>query len=203
MSNCGLQACTIQSERRKLSGQVDDSNPDDYASGHSSNSAGRGWERANWSARNFAKSHKGTLVEHGVGMKLETHMELVRQWDITLSKIDPQEDHVAALEICMMMGTNLLNAIFHKQGIRDEQYDQNHTDRPPIPQQAQAMITPDVRAMIDELHYIETMRNLYCRGITGNLTDARDLPDWDPAVSVKCIGTIRKMQAFLDSMTRA
>ena len=136
-------------------------------------------------------------------MNLETHMELARQWDITLSKIDPQEDHIAAIEICMMMGTNLLNAIFHKCEIREQQYDQNHTDRPPIPQQAQAKITPEVRAIMEDLHYIETMRNLYCRGITGKLTDARDLPDWDPAVSVKCIGMIRNMQNFFDNLMRA
>jgi len=136
-------------------------------------------------------------------MKLETHMELVRQWDITLSKIDPQEDHIAAIEICMMMGTNLLNAIFHKRGIREEQFDQNHTDRPPIPEEAQVRITPDVREIMQDLHYIETMRSLHCRGITGNLTDARDLPDWDPAVSVTCIETIRKMQVFIDRLMRA
>ena len=136
-------------------------------------------------------------------MKLETHMELVRQWDITLSKIDPQEDHIAAIEICMMMGTNLLNAIFHKCEIRAEQYDQNHTDRPPIPPDAMAKITPDVREIMDDLHYIESMRSLHCRGITGTLTDARDLPDWDPEVSARCIGSIRKMQAFMDELMRA
>ena len=131
-------------------------------------------------------------------MKLETHMELARQWDITLSKIDPQDDHIAAIEICMMMGTNLMNAIFHKRGIRAEQFDQNHTNRPPIPDEAQAKITPDVREVMDDLRFIETMRSLHCRGITGGLTDARNLPAWDPVVSVQCIANIRKMQAFTD-----
>jgi hypothetical protein len=130
-------------------------------------------------------------------MELETHMELIRQWDITLSKIDPQEDHIAAIEICMMMGTNLLNAIFHKRGIREGQFDQNHTNRPPIPPEVEAKITPDVREIMDDLHYVEQMRGLHCRGITGKLRDARDLPEWDPAVSVKCIATIRNMQAFI------
>tara|TARA_B100000405_G_C16612759_1_gene384713 strand:+ start:297 stop:716 length:420 start_codon:yes stop_codon:yes gene_type:complete len=134
------------------------------------------------------------------GMDLETHIALAQRWDVTLSKIDPQEDHTAAIEICMMMGTTLLNAIFHKRGIREEAYDQNHTTRPPIPPEAEARITPDVRAIMDDLHYVEQMRGLHCRGISGKLRDARDLPDWNPEVSMRCIAIIRNMQAFTEQV---
>lgn len=133
-------------------------------------------------------------------MDLETHLALAQRWDVTLSKMDPQEDHTAAIEICMMMGTTLLNAIFHKRGIREEAYDQNHTTRPPIPPEAEARITPDVQAIMDELHYVEQMRGLHCRGITGKLRDARNLPDWDPEVSMRCIAIIRNMQAFTEQV---
>jgi hypothetical protein len=53
---------------------------------------------------------------------------------------------------------------------------------------------------MDDLHYVEKMRGLHCRGITGKLRDARDLPEWDPEVSVTCIATIRKMQAFVEKV---
>ena len=58
-------------------------------------------------------------------MKLDAHLKLAREWDITLSKIDAEEDHIAAIEICMMMVTTLMNAVFHKRGIQAEQFDQN------------------------------------------------------------------------------
>lgn len=135
-------------------------------------------------------------------MKLKTHLELAKQWDITLTKIDPQEDHIALMEICMMMGTTLMNAVFHKRGIREDQFDQNHTHRPPIPEEAEAKITPDVREMMNDLLYIEQMRSLHCRGITGDIADSRELPEWDPAVSEKCLANLRKMQAFTEQVMR-
>jgi hypothetical protein len=133
-------------------------------------------------------------------MKTETHLDLARQWDVTLSKLDPQEDHTAIIEICMMMGTAFLNAILHKRGIREDEIDQNHTTRPKIPEEVEAKITPDIRAIMDDLHYIEQMRGLHCRGISGKLRDPRDLPAWDPAVSEKCLVNIRKIQAFAEQV---
>ena len=133
-------------------------------------------------------------------MKLQAHLQLAKQWDITLSKIDPQDDHIAVIEICMMMGTTLMNAVFHKRGIRAEPFDQNHTYRPPIPEEAEAKITPDVREMMRDMNYIERMRTLHCRGIIGAPTDPRALPPWEPEVSVQCIANIRKMQSFTEKV---
>jgi hypothetical protein len=133
-------------------------------------------------------------------MKLDAHLKLAKEWDITLSKIDPEDDHIAAIEICMMMGTTLLNAVFHKRGIQEEQFDQNHTFRPPLPEEAEARITPDVRKMMEDMNYIERMRNLHCRAISGDHTAPRVLPPWEPEVSVKCIDNLRKIQAFTDKV---
>ena len=135
-------------------------------------------------------------------MDIETPLELAEQWEATLAKIEPEEDHVAAIEICMMLGTRLLNAVFHKCGIREEAFDQNHTTRSRIPSEAEQRITPDVRALMGELHYVEQMRGLHCRGISGKLRDARDLPEWNPEVSVKCIAIIRKLRAFTDQVMK-
>ncbi|MDA0656615.1 MAG: hypothetical protein O2912_09435 [Proteobacteria bacterium] len=133
-------------------------------------------------------------------MKLDAHLKLAREWDITLSKIDAEEDHIAAIEICMMMVTTLMNAVFHKRGIQAEQFDQNHTFRPPLSEEVEARITPDVRTMMDDMNYIERMRNLHCRAITGDPTAPRVLPPWEPEVSVKCIENLRKIQAFSDQV---
>ncbi|MBT8005382.1 MAG: hypothetical protein HN578_20915, partial [Rhodospirillales bacterium] len=50
-------------------------------------------------------------------MLTKSHMELADQWDRAMGKLDLQEDHIVVIEICMMMGTTLLNAIFHARGI--------------------------------------------------------------------------------------
>jgi hypothetical protein len=133
-------------------------------------------------------------------MKTEAHMQLAANWDRTLSKLDPKTDHLAVLEFCMMMGTTLMNAVLHKRGIREEAFDQNHTNRPPLPEEAEAMITPDVRAMMDDMHYIEAARNLHCRAIGEDRSAPRILPDWDPAVAEKCLVNLRKMQAFTEKV---
>ena len=129
-------------------------------------------------------------------MKIAIHLDLARQWDATLEKLSPEEDHIAIIEICMMLGTTLLNTIFHKRGIREEEYDQNHTARPPIPKEVEVKITSEVRDIMNELHYIEQMRGLYCRGISGKLRDPRNLPDLDPAVTAECLLKIEKIRRF-------
>jgi predicted RNA-binding protein len=122
-------------------------------------------------------------------------MELADQWDRAMGKLDLQEDHIVVIEICMMMGTTLLNAIFHARGIREEAIDQNHTVRPDIPPEVVAKITPDVREIMDDLFYIEEKRKLHCRGMYPDVLE-RDLPEWDPPVVDQCVANIRKMQAF-------
>ena len=129
-------------------------------------------------------------------MKIAIHLDLARQWEATLGKLSPEEDHIAIIEICMMLGTTLLTTIFHKRGIREEEYDQNHTTRPPIPKEVEVKITSEVRDIMNELHYIEQMRGLYCRGISGKLQDPRNLPDLDPAVTAKCLSKIEKIRRF-------
>jgi len=133
-------------------------------------------------------------------LDIATHLELARQWEATLEKLSPEEDHIAIIEICMMLGTTLLNTIFHKRGIREEKFDQNHTTRPPVPKESEELITPDVRAIMRELHYIERMRGLHCRGITGKLRDPRDLPEWDPAVTGACLSKIKTIKNFTQNV---
>jgi hypothetical protein len=128
-------------------------------------------------------------------MLTKDHMELAGQWDRAMSKLDLQEDHIVVIEICMMMGTTLLNAIFHARGIREEAIDQNHTVRPDIPPEVVAKITPDVREIMDDLFYIEENRKLHCRGMYPDVLE-RDLPEWDPPIVDECVARIRKMQAF-------
>ena len=128
-------------------------------------------------------------------MKTSVHLELADQWQAALDKLDPQKDHIVLVEICMMMGTTLMNAIMHKRGINEEVYDQNHTNRPEIESAMKAKITPDVRTMMDDLFYLEEMRKLHCRGVYPD-KDERDLPTWDPAVSDKCLAKIKKIKAF-------
>lgn len=135
-------------------------------------------------------------------MDIETPLELAEQWEATLAKIDPEEDHVAAIEICMMLGTTLLNAVFHKRGIREEAFDQNHTARPPIPPEAEQRITPDVREMMADMAYLEQMRNLHCRAIGEDRSAPRVLPAWEPEIADRCLANIRKMQAFAARVMR-
>jgi len=132
-------------------------------------------------------------------MLLSTHLELAKKWEAALNKLDRQADHLVVIEICMMMGTTLMNAVLHKRGIAGEPYDQNHTTRPDIPPEVAAKITPDVREMMDNLFYIEGMRNLHCRGIRPDLRE-RDLPEWDPAVVDKCVANLMEMKAFAEKV---
>ena len=133
-------------------------------------------------------------------MKLDAHLKLAHQWDITLTKLDLETDYLAVLEFSMMMGTSLLNAVFHKRGIQDEDFDQNHTNRPVLSDEVEARITPDVREMMTDMAYIERMRNLHCRAIGEDRSAPRVLPDWDPAVGEKCVINIRKIQAFTEKV---
>ena len=129
-------------------------------------------------------------------MLISTHLELAKQWEAALNKLDLQEDHLAAIEICMMMGTTLMNAVLHKRGIIDEPYDQNHTDRPkPLPEEK---LAPDVKGMIADLYYIEKMRKLHTRGWDTGKTDKaeRALPEWDPSVIDKCIEKLKNIKSF-------
>jgi len=131
-------------------------------------------------------------------MLIKTHLELADQWERALQKLDPQQDHVAVIEICMMMGTTLMNAVLHTRGIIAEPYDQNHTNRPePLPDEK---LTPDVKEMLADLFYIEKMRKLHTRGWLPDKTDKdeRFLPEWDPTVIDKCMENLFRIKAFAE-----
>ena len=128
-------------------------------------------------------------------MKISTHLELADQWQAALNKLDVQQDHIAAIEICMMMGATLMNAVLHKRGIVEEPYDQNHTNRPELTLEIEAKITPDIKEMMENLFYIEEMRKLHCRGVYPD-QEERYLPAWDPAVADKCLSNLKKIKAF-------
>ena len=135
-------------------------------------------------------------------MYINTHLELAKQWEAALNKLDLQEDHIAAIEICMMMGTTLMNAVLHKREIVDEPYDQNHTDRPePLPEEK---LTPDVKEMIADLYYIEKMRKLHTRGWNTEKADTeeRSLPPWDPDVMDECIEKLTKIKSFTEKVCK-
>lgn len=88
-----------------------------------------------------------------------------------------------------------MNAVLHKRGINQEEYDKNHTNKPEISPEMEAEITPDVRAIMDDMFYLEEMRKLHCRGVYPD-KEERDLPAWDPAVVEKCIDNLKKIKAF-------
>jgi hypothetical protein len=123
-------------------------------------------------------------------MLINTHLELSKQWEAALN------------EICMMMGTTLMNAVLHKMEIVEEPYDQNHTDRPePLPEEK---LSPDVKEMIADLYYIEKMRKLHTRGWDTDKADTekRALPEWDPAVMDHCIERLQKIKGFTEKVCK-
>lgn len=129
-------------------------------------------------------------------MKIDAHMQLAENWRRTLTKLDPVTDRLAVLEFSMMLGTTLMNAVLHKRGIREEAFDQNHTNRPPLPEEAVAKITPDVAEMMELMAYIERVRNLHCRAIGEDRSAPRVLPEWEPEIAVQCLANIREMEEF-------
>ena len=63
-------------------------------------------------------------------MKIEEHFKVAREFDSVLSKLDPEVDGLAVIEMLMMAGTNYMNAVLHANEIIPETFDLTHSYKP-------------------------------------------------------------------------
>ncbi|QGP90995.1 hypothetical protein MGLY_03180 [Neomoorella glycerini] len=118
-------------------------------------------------------------------MRVEDHIAKAKRIEDTMmQKLDLKEDYETVIENCMLAGTHLLNAVLHKLGITEDNFDLLHSDKPKLDRQ----VDPEVAEIMAAMKYIEDLRPYHVRGVD----------PWQPEKGEKCLLSYRKVKEFTE-----